>query len=45
MSEDEKTWSPCDDCEMTYINQCQSCKFASPSINDSLNYKDDEDWQ
>lgn len=37
----ERPWYPCDDCELTYINQCSSCSFASPSINDSLNYGDE----
>lgn len=37
----ERSWSPCDDCEINYINQCACCKFASPLINDSLNYGDE----
>ena len=40
--EQSESWSPCDDCELTYINQCSSCRFASPSINDSLNYCDED---
>lgn len=41
--QEESSWSPCDDCDLNYINQCSSCQFASPSLNDSLNYINDED--
>lgn len=43
-SDSGSDWIPCDGCEPNYINACSCCSFASPSINDSLNYKDDEDW-
>lgn len=36
-NEEENVWSPCDDCD-----QCIGCQFASSSINDSLNYYDEE---
>lgn len=38
---DEDEWSPCDDCDMNYINCCSSCRFASSSINESLHYGDE----
>lgn len=40
--EEEKYYSPCDDCELTYINQFSGCRFASSAINDSLNYYDED---